>query len=180
MPVSGRAAVSSGARHSHRSSQSEHHHRRDRTKSSQSYTQRPSRDSSAHTPTTQSPSAGTTQTQRHLKSRAHSVPLVPKGQLPGPEDGNMAEDDASDSDPSEDEEIADDPFFQRFDLSQTDRQEEGLRSPTHSQCSSTDTETPLSPRSTQMRARPDSTAAPLGSPLSPNSLKTVRSSQLSC
>jgi hypothetical protein len=85
----------------------------------------------------------------------------------------MAEDDASDSDPGEDEEIADDPFFQRFDLSQTDRQDDELRSPTYSQDSSTDTETPLSPTSTQMRARPDSTAAPLGSPLSPTSMNTV-------
>ncbi|KAF2433146.1 ras GEF [Tothia fuscella] len=188
MPVSGRAVVSSGARHARKNSQDQHHHRRDRTKSSQSYTQRPARDrdsSSQNTPIIQTPIAagggggGTTQAQRPSQSRAHSLPLVPKSQPPGPEDGDM-EDTASESDEDEDEdededdedeeeEIADDPFFQRFDLSHTERAEEGLRFPTASQGSSTDTETPLSPTSTQMRARPDSTAEPFGSPLSPRS-----------
>jgi hypothetical protein len=167
MPQSGRAAVSSGARHSRRTSQSgtDHHHRREKTKSSQSYTQRPSRDSSSHTPLhPASTGSGTTQAQRPSQSRAHSTPQLPKSQLLGPEDGDDSDGDALDSDPAEDEEIADDPFFQRFDMSQT---EEELRSPTASQDS--DTEGPLSPTSTQMRHRPDSTAQPLGSPLSPRS-----------
>jgi hypothetical protein len=174
MPTSGRAAVSSGGRHSRRTSQSgAEHHRRDKTKSSQSYTQRPPRDSSSHL-TVQLPVAGSSATHapRPSKSRAHSVPLVPKGQLAGPEYGNRAGVDTSDSDPGEDEEIADDPFFQRFDLSQTERVEDELRSPTTPQDS--DTEGPLSPTSTQMRHRPDSTAEPLGSPLSPRSPQSVR------
>jgi hypothetical protein len=165
MPVSGRAAVSSGTRHSRRASRSGiDQQRRDKTQSSQSYAPRPLRDSSSQPAVGGS---GTTQAQRPSRSRSHSTSFVPRGQLPGPENGNKAEDDASNSDPGEDEEIADDPFFQRFEQSQTERVEEELRSPTASQDS--DAEGPLSPTSTQMRHRPDSTAEPLGSPLSPRS-----------
>jgi hypothetical protein len=172
--------VTSGARHSRRTSQSgTEHHRRDKTKSSQSYTQRSTRDSSSNAPH-QPPAAGSgaTHAQRPTQSRAHSVPLIPKSQLPGSEDGNEAEEHASDSDPAEDEEIADDPFFQRYDMAQTEREDEGLRSPTTSQDS--DTEGPLSPTSTQMRHRPDSTAEPLGSPLSPRSPISVCAQVMTC
>jgi hypothetical protein len=175
MPVSGRAAVSSSSRHSRRTSQSGsdfQQYRREKTKSSQSYAQRPNRDSAPQEQNYLS-AAGTTQAQRYSKSRALSAPLVPKAQPSGPDDGNTADNDASDSDPGEDGEIADDPFFQRFDPTASERLEEELKSPIDPH-GSTDTETPLSPTSTQMRARPDSTAEPLGSPLSPRSTQLVR------
>lgn len=181
MPTSGRAAVSSSSRHSRKTSQSGtenyQYNKREKTKSSQSYTTRPQRESVPHI-STQPSTTSATQVQRPSKSRAHSAPLVPKRDPAVPEVGNGADDastgdeDETEEDKEDDEEeedIADDAFFQRFDAPSSDRSE-ALRIPTTTPADpSTDTG-PLSPTSTQMRARPDSTAEPLGSPLSPRAI----------
>jgi hypothetical protein len=182
MPTSGRAAVSSSSHHSRKVSQLgteyQHHHKREKTKSSQSYTQRPQRESIPHINTQPSANGGA-QVQRPSKSRAHSAPLVPKCDPAVPEAGDSADNDASTGDEDEDEDeeddeeedIADDAFFQRYDAPSSERPDyEALKSPTTPTELSTDTEGPLSPTSTQMRARPDSTAEPLGSPLSPRTI----------
>ena len=81
-------------------------------------------------------------------------------------------DPGDDDDILEDHEIADDPFFTRFNFPSTTnidadaRQDEEPASP-ESLDSSTDNEGPLSPTSRHIRARPDSSVEPLGSPLSP-------------
>jgi hypothetical protein len=184
MPTSGRAAVSSSSRHSRKASQSgleyQQYNKREKTKSSQPYTQRPQRELIPHI-NTQPSANGATQVQRPSKSRVHSAPLVPKRDPAVPEDGDSADNDAStgDEDEDEEEEIADDPFFQRYDAPSSEGPDEALKSPTTPTDPSTDNEGPLSPTSTQMRARPDSTAEPLGSPLSPRTM-TVSSRLLSC
>jgi hypothetical protein len=185
MPTSGRAAVSS-SRHSRKASQSNTEYqqylsKREKTKSSQVYAQRPQRESIPHI-NTQPSATGGTQVQRPSKSRAYSAPLVPKSNPAVPEVGDSADNDASTGDEDEDEEeeeeddeeesITNDTFFQRYDApSSIDiANKEALNSPTTPTDPSTDTEGPLSPTSTQMRARPDSTAQPLGSPLSPRAI----------
>jgi hypothetical protein len=84
-------------------------------------------------------------------------------------------------DDSDDEAIADDPFFQRFDMPSQSAQDsmnekrgtfldhEGMSEEEDEE----DNEGPLSPTSTVTRARPDSTAEPLQSPLNLNSPTTV-------
>jgi hypothetical protein len=154
--------------------QSSNHHR-DKSKSSSHV--HPRRESSAqlnnHASNSSSP-PGTTQPQRPpLKARALSAPLVPKARVKAPARKNNPDidQDASSNDPR-DEEIADDPFFQRYSFPQTDETEEDPQ-PFDSREDEMDT-APLSPPSTQMRARPDSTAEPVGSPLSPRSPRSVR------
>ena len=117
-----------------------------------------------------------------IKGRAHSAPLVPKSNPlplvdddeaeagssfldadPGPDDNEDEDNDVLDDDEGE---IADDPFFQRFSFAHIARPDDEPPSP-DSNDSSTDNEGPLSPTSMQMRPRPDSTAEPLGSPLTP-------------
>lgn len=181
MPTTGRSAASSASQqqHSRKTSQSAaeyYQHRREKTKSSPSYAQRPQQRESAPVPVTQADHP--TQAQRPSnKNRAHSAPLVPKSHLPGAKEATLADGDADEDDLSEDdEEIADDPFFQRFDMPQSDRHEQpSLKVSTSYHAESEDGEGPLSPTSTVMRARPDSTADPLGSPLSPRSSPLVRS-----
>lgn len=181
MPTSGRPAVSSSQRHSRKTSQSTdnyQYNKREKTKSSQSYTTRPQRESVPHI-TTQPSTTSATQVQRPSKSRAYSAPLVPKSDPTVPEVGNSADDastgdedetDEDEEDDEEEEDIADDAFFQRFDAPSSDRIE-ALGIPTTPPADpSTDTDCALSPTSTQMRARPDSTAEPLGSPLSPRAI----------
>jgi hypothetical protein len=177
MPTSGRAAVSSSSRHPRIASQYgteyQQHSKRENTKSSQSYAQRPQRESIPQI-NTQPVVNGATQVQRPSKSRAPAALLVPRRDPAVPEDGHAADNDAStgdeDEDEDEEEEIADDPFFQRYDAPSDERPGEALKMPTTPTDPSTDTEGPLSPTSTQMRARPDSTAEPLGSPLSPRTI----------
>lgn len=189
MPTSGRAAVSLSSRHSCKTSQSGtenyQYSRREKTKSSQSYTTRPQRESVPHI-NTQPPTTSSTQVQRPSTSRAHSAPLVPKSDPTVPEVTNSAddastgdedeteEDEEDDEEDEEEEDIADDAFFQRFDSPSCDRPGP-LRVPTTPPADpSTGTDCPLSPTSTQMRARPDSTAEPLGSPLSPQAIAVGR------
>jgi hypothetical protein len=181
MPSTGRAAVSSSARHTRKTSQSasDYHqaHRREKTKSSPSYVQRLNRESAPNT------SADPPPTQRPFKHRAHSAPQVPKSgnsHLPGTEPDQAERDDPDDddddetSDLSDDEAIADDPFFQRYDMSRTDRQNEQQSTfMNRDDMVDEDMEGPLSPTSTVMRARPDSTAEPMQSPLSPHSPSSV-------
>jgi hypothetical protein len=189
MPATGRAAVSSSARHTRKTNQLtlEHHHdRREKTKSSPSYVQRPFNRESLSSYSTQGGNADPSQVlQRPFKSRAHSAPQVPKSShLPGSPEGGIAgaadNDDASFDDElsDDDEAIADDPFFQRFDMPQADRQNEQRGSFLSHSDMEEDLEGPLSPTSTTMRARPDSTAEPLQSPLSPHSPSTVRSQSI--
>jgi hypothetical protein len=198
--TTGRAPVSTGARqpsqsHTRKSSQSaadHHQHRREKTKSSPSYVQgRPH-----NQPATQTAGADPApHAQRPSKSRAHSAPHIPKSSSSSrnpvaahqdQQDGRLGSegsdnDDAGlfDDEPSDDEAIADDPFFQRFDMpSQTtqtmsDRRGTFLSHDEVSDEEEEDDEGPLSPTSTVPRARPDSTAEPLQSPLNPNSPSTV-------
>jgi hypothetical protein len=83
-----------------------------------------------------------------------------------------------DDDIPEEDEIADDPFFTRFNFPSTTTVATSVRPdedpPSPDSHDSTDTEGPLSPSSKQMRARPDSTAEPLGSPLNPRANANVR------
>lgn len=169
-------------------------HRRDKTKSSGSYPTHPRRESSKDNAAAQlAANIGATQARRpSLKGRAHSAPLVPKNGAPNPLPQADEEDEAEagssflDADPGDDDdvleedEIADDPFFTRFNFPSSStvatsvRPDEEPPSP-DSRDSSTDTEGPLSPTSTQMRARPDSIVEPLGSPLNLRANANVRS-----
>jgi len=91
---------------------------------------------------------------------------------PGPDDDDDDEDGDNDILDDDEEEIADDPFFQRFSFAHATTPDDEPPSP-DSHDSSTDNEGPLSPTSMQMRARPDSTAEPLGSPLTPRGTMPV-------
>lgn len=199
MPSDQLPSLSSQGRHNRLLSQSQtgessrngssSNHHRDKTKSSGSYPQRPRGESSKESAAAQlAANIGATQARRpSLKTRAHSAPLVPKNRLHADEDDREAEPGSSflDADPGDDDdipeedEIADDPFFTRFNFPSTTtvatsvRPDEEPPSP-DSRDDGTDTEGPLSPTSTQMRARPDSTAAPLGSPLTPRTNTSVR------
>lgn len=190
MPTTGRAAASSNARPARKSSQSAadyQQQKREKTRStpSSTYVQgRPRKPS-----TTQVTGADPAQhAQRPFKGRAHSAPLVPKvgtsynpgGPSQEVDDDGSESDDAGlfDDEPSDDEAIADDPFFQRFDLPQQSASK--MNDPRgsfldhdHTGSEEEDTEGPLSPTSTVTRARPDSTAEPLQSPLNPNSPTSV-------
>jgi hypothetical protein len=154
-----------------------HQHRREKTKSSPSYVQRPHNREPSSSTSIQAGGADHPQGQRPPKSRAHSAPQVPKSHLPDPEDSHAPaadHDDAGfDDEPSDDEAIADDPFFQRYDIRQADRHNEPQSTFLNHDMSEEDTEGPLSPTSTVMRARPDSTAEPLQSPLSTQSPSSV-------
>ncbi len=183
MPATGRAA------HTPETSQLTSEHRQDRrakTKSSPSYVQRPHNRESSSSYSTQGGSADPPQVlQRPYKSRARSAPHVPKSShLSGSPEVGIAcaadNDDASFDDElsDDDEAIADDPFFQRFDMPQSDRQNEQRGSFLNHSDMEEDLEGPFSPTSTTMRARPDSTAEPLQSPLSPHSPSTVRSQHI--
>jgi hypothetical protein len=151
-------------------------HRHNKTKSS-SHIQHPRRESSIqanHVPLASSTPGSATQTQRPpLKSRAYSAPLVPKTKaLPATPEHNGDEDDEdASSDVSSGDEIAHDPFFQRYNFSQDG---EGDDQPREAE----DGQTLHSPAS-NMRGRPDSTAEPAkGSPLSPRSPRSVRTTLL--
>ncbi|OCL08956.1 ras GEF, partial [Glonium stellatum] len=156
MPTTGRAACSSGqAIRSARPPSSDHQQRREKTKSSQSYEHPPRRESaqSSTGPTTQRPG---------LKSRAYSAPMVPKSHLDGPDNDHLG--DIAGGEPGDDEEIAADPFFQRYNFPQTDEaaEDEGSSS---SPDGSSDTEGPLSP--SHIKGRPSVLADSMPSPRSP-------------
>lgn len=203
MPSDQRASAASQGRLSPRPSQSgqstrdgsSSYHRRDKTKSSGSGSH-PRRESSKENAAAQlAANIGATQARRPLlKGRAHSAPLVPKNGASNPlpqadkEDEGESEagssfldaDPVDDDDILEEDEIADDPFFTRFNFPSTStlatsvRLDEAPPSPDSRDSSADDTEGPLSPSSTQMRPRPDSTVEPLGSPLSPRVITNVR------
>ena len=151
------------------------HHRRDHANAPSH--QHPRRESSAqavHASSNPSIASSITQSQRPpLKVRALSAPLVPKARASASAHNQLAEigQDAPVTDPA-DEEIADDPFFQRYSFPHTEDAEEDSQesSPKEavSECS------PLSPPSTQLRPRPDSAAEPSESPMSPQSPRSVR------
>lgn len=173
--------------------QQQHYHRREKAKSTHSHAQHPRRESSRDDTAAQlAVNIGATQARRPpAKGRAHSAPLVPKSNPlpranddeaeagssfldadPGPDDD---EDNGNDVLDDEEGEITDDPFFQRFSFAHTAAPDDEPPSP-DSHDSSTDNEGPLSPTSMQMRPRPDSTAEPLGSPLTPRGTVPVRQS----
>jgi hypothetical protein len=143
------------------------YHRRDKTKSSQSYLQtttnreRPGQ----HAKT----ASGATVAQRpDLKERAYSAPHIPKAQDASRQDEHALEEEDFDDDdgPAEDEEIAGDPFFQQYARAEGGAAETPGNSEPEDE-GEEDSEGPLSPTSTATRFRPDSIAEPLGSPLSP-------------
>ena len=114
----------------------------------------------------------TSQRPGALKHRAYSAPLVPKNCIPGEDDQHLA--DALGGDPADDDEIAGDPFFQRFNFPQPHipLKEEASSS---SVDSSSDTEGPLSP--THVKGRhPQAVDNSLPSPRSPAPSVAVRSS----
>ena len=101
---------------------------------------------------------GLAQQRPQAKGRAYSAPLVPKGT------------DNDDPLAGDDEEIAGDPFFQRYNFGQTGdptKEEASSSSPD----SSSDTEGPLSP--THMKARQPGPADALPSPRSPTASVAV-------
>lgn len=173
------------------------YHRRDKTKSGGPYPTNPRQESSKESAAAQlAANIGATQARcPPLKGRANSAPQVPKKSAPNPlpradeEEEDEAEAGSSflDADPGDDDdileedEIADDPFFTRFNFPSTTTVATSVRPdedpPSPDSHESTDTEGPLSPSSTQMRARPDSTAEPLGSPLNPRANANVRASE---
>lgn len=105
----------------------------------------------------------TSQRPGALKHRAYSAPLVPQNCLSGEDDPNLA--DALGGDPADDDEIAGDPFFQRFNFPQPHLPlKEEISS--SSVDSSSDTEGPLSP--THVKGRhPQALDNSLPSPRSP-------------
>ncbi|KAF1991343.1 ras GEF [Aulographum hederae CBS 113979] len=162
-------------------------HIRNKTKSSQSFLhhqqQHPPRDTSL-----KHASAGSAPLRSFsgpdLQGRAaYSTQQLPKSQLPGTDEH---EDVVDREQLLDDEEIAEDPFFQRYNSPTTttaaasfstaaaaapgqEQHDNGAEDsePSSDEDSDNDTEGPLSPTSTQARARPDSTAEPLASPRSP-------------
>jgi hypothetical protein len=145
-------------------------HRRDHTKSSSH--NHPRRESSVQASNSSTPSS-TTQPQRPpLKARAQSAPLVPKVQAQVPPH-NRAPENGTEAPATEpgDEEIADDPFFQRYSFPQTEGAEEESQtsSPREAEAESS----PISPQHNQLRPRPDSAAEPVASPMSPRSPRSV-------
>jgi len=176
-------ASSAAAHHRRRSSQKappssaaeekekQQHHKREKTKSSQSYLQ--------HVPLR---NASLQAAQRPgVNQRSNSAPLVPKlspssTQIQEKEAERQVDDEDTLSDEDvgtdEEEEIAEDPFFQRYNLPAADEVPEDAKTD-ESEDEPEDTEGPLSPTSTQARARPDSTAEPLASPRSPISVSIV-------
>ena len=147
MPVTGRAACSSGqsSRNPIRPSSSDRKQKREKTKGSQSDEQSPR--------TTQRP--GT-------KSRAYSAPMVSRSHQDGLDDEHLG--DTASGELADDEEIAGDPFFQRYNFPQADEaaDEEGSSS---SPDGSSDTEGPLSP--THIKGRLSILAESLPSSRSP-------------
>jgi len=106
-------------------------------------------------------SAGATaQRPGGLKSRAYSAPMIPKNRADGPANDHMGDVLAEHGD---DEEIAGDPFFQRYNFPHTG--EPGNEASSSSLDSSSDTEGPLSP--THIKARLPSLTEALPSPRSP-------------
>lgn len=96
-----------------------------------------------------------------LKTRAYSAPMVPKNHSGGTEDDHMG--DMLAGEPGDDEEIAGDPFFQRYNFGQAGGPSKDASS--SSVDSSSDTEGPLSP--THIRNRQPGLADALPSPQSP-------------
>ncbi|KAF2839551.1 ras GEF [Patellaria atrata CBS 101060] len=161
MPASGRAAVdrAQGVRSTTKSSTTESHHKRDKTKSSQSYKQTLRKDTD-HTLLTTSGPISTSRPS--LKGRAYSEPLVQSTQTSGVDNENLADDFLGDEF-GEGDEIVGDPFFQRFDITQSShigRVETNLSSGE----SSSDGEGPLSP--THVKSRSGAGADPFESPYS--------------
>lgn len=150
MPVTGRAACSAGE--STRPSE-RHDSKQGKAMSSLSPQKQPRRESSAHGSPTQRPG---------LKNRAYSAPLVPKSQLHGPDGGQL--ENAPSTELREGDEIAKDPFFQRYDFPQADETADDDKS-SNSPHNSSDTEGPLSP--THLKGRPVALAEPLSVPASP-------------
>lgn len=96
-----------------------------------------------------------------LKTRAYSAPMVPKKNVEG-----AGSDQTGDQEPED--EIAGDPFFQRYNFPQTEE------APDEASSSSSDTEGPLSP--THITARTPALADTLPSPRSPVASVAVGSS----
>ncbi|KAF2200511.1 ras GEF [Delitschia confertaspora ATCC 74209] len=108
-----------------------------------------------------STAAGSTNRPGVVKNRAYSAPMVPKTHTDGAEEAHNMQ---MLGEPGDDEGIADDPFFQRYNFSQVDeagKDEVSLSSGD----SSSDTEGPLSP--THFKARQASLAETVPSPRSP-------------
>lgn len=153
------------------------YHRREKTKSG-SYVQQSSiREESPATHAKTASGATVAPLQR-----IHSAPNVPRGTALSRHDEHARDNDDLGLDlggsPGEDEEIAEDPFFQQYAAGDGGASE----SPTHSGSdegigSEDDIDGPLSPYSNTTRFRPDSVAEPTHSPLSPPSVR-LPSSQL--
>ncbi|KAF2470591.1 ras GEF [Lindgomyces ingoldianus] len=151
MPASGRAACSAGlgssSSTSTRTTPQDHGTKRnEKAKSSQSM-QSPRRESAQN-------SAGATHQRPGLKSRAYSAPMIPKNHVDGTENDH------------DDEEIAGDPFFQRYNFPQAGAQsKEAGEASSSSVDGSSDTEGPLSP--THIKNRQAGATDSLPSPQSP-------------
>ena len=133
-----------GSRRNSKSKPSESHSsRRLKTQSAQSYETTSRRSSNQTTHSNQT--VPTVQSSRRpgFKSRAFSAPQLPKDINRSP----PVADQDSGGEPGYAEEIAEDPFFQRYDWPQQSVRGRGHHSSRSSRENSSDTEGPLSPRS---------------------------------
>ncbi|KAF2005293.1 rap guanine nucleotide exchange factor 4 [Amniculicola lignicola CBS 123094] len=124
MPATGRAAAGHPSRNQQRS---------EKTRSAQA-PQTSRRESQS--------GAGAMAQRPGLKNRAYSAPMIPRSRLDGAEQDHMGE---MHCEPGEDDEIAGDPFFQRYNFPQTDEPLDREEASSSSADSSSDTEGPLSP-----------------------------------
>jgi hypothetical protein len=148
MPVTGRAACSDPR---NRTSEQSSSTRTEKAKSAQNM----------HPPRRESAAAVTQQRPGGLKNRAHSAPLVPKNRAEDAE--NEGAGDMLAAEPGDDDEIAGDPFFQRYNFPQAGAP--AAEAESSSVDGSSDTEGPLSP--THMKTRHPPLADALPSPRSP-------------
>ncbi|KAF2803465.1 ras GEF [Mytilinidion resinicola] len=157
MPATGRAACSAGQSAARPHTQST---KREKAKSSQSFAAPPRRESAQTSTPPDTARPG-------LKGRAYSAPMVPRTELSGPYHAAQA-DNLSLGEAADDEEIAGDPFFQRYNIQQHDDAHDGANDDASSSSldSSSDTEGPLSP--TNIKARPSFMADSIPSPRSPS------------
>jgi hypothetical protein len=120
----------------------------------------PRRESSATTTTTTTSTH--TRPGMSVKSRAYSAPMISKSKQHVPRDDSDL-DELLGVDPADTEEIAMDPFFQRYNIAQRPNVGQLQTAPNTTHDDSSDTEGPLSP--TQFRPRgPGSGLEPLPSP----------------
>ncbi|KAF2017060.1 ras GEF [Aaosphaeria arxii CBS 175.79] len=161
MPTNGRAASSAGQTpKSPRPATSEHSTKRSEKARSAQSMQPPRRESSSlHS------AVASAQRPGALKNRAYSAPMIPKNRHDGGDDDHMADMLAGEA--CDEDEIAADPFFQRYNFPQSDIPHQQQDASSSSVDSSSDTEGPLSPTHVKGR-QPTAAEYSQNSPQSPS------------